>query len=55
MDSFTDIIAIQVPADNEDGGPGGNAYCVVAHTATVDAPTNMEDGGPGGNAYCVVA
>ncbi|KIM41006.1 hypothetical protein M413DRAFT_28103 [Hebeloma cylindrosporum] len=55
MDSFTDIIATQVPADNEGGGSGGNAYCVVAHTTTVDTPTNMEGGGSGGNAYCVVA
>ena len=54
MDSFTYIVPTEVPADNNGGGSGGNAYCVVAQTTTVDAPTNM-NGGSGGNAYCVVA
>jgi hypothetical protein len=53
MDSFTYITPTQVPTDNDDG-TGGNAYCVVAHTATIDAPANLDDG-TGGNAYCVVA
>ena len=55
MDSFTYIVPTEVPADNDGGGSGGNAYCVVAHTTTVDAPTNMETGGSGGYSYCVVA
>jgi hypothetical protein len=56
MDSFTYIIdPTQVPTNNDGGGSGGNAYCVVAHTTTVDAPTNMDGGGSGGNAYCVIA
>jgi hypothetical protein len=55
MDSFSYIIPTDVPSNNDDGGSGGNAYCVVAHTTPVDAPTNMDDGGSGGNAYCVVA
>jgi hypothetical protein len=56
MDSFTNIIfPTEVPTDKDGGGSGGNAYCVVAHTTTVDAPTNMDNGGSGGNAYCVIA
>ena len=55
MDSFTYIALADVPANNDDGGSGGNAYCVVAHSTPVDAPTNMDDGGSGGNAYCIVA
>ena len=55
MDSFTYIVPSDVPSNNDDGGSGGNAYCVVAHTTPVDAPPNMDDGGSGGNAYCVVA
>ena len=55
MDSFTYITPTEVPTDKDGGGSGGNAYCVVAHTATIDTPTNMDGGGSGGNAYCVVA
>ena len=55
MDSFTYIDPTQVPTNSDGGGSGGNAYCVVAHTITVDTPTNMEGGGSGGNAYCVIA
>jgi len=56
MDSFTYITPTQeIPTNNDGGGSGGNAYCVVAHTTTVDTPTNMDGGGSGGNAYCVVA
>ena len=56
MDSFTYITPTQeIPINNDDGGSGGNAYCVVAHTTNVDTPTNKDDGGSGGNAYCVVA
>jgi len=56
MDSFTYIAPTQeIPINNDDGGSGGNAYSVVAHTTNIDTPTNMDDGGSGGNAYCVVA
>lgn len=61
MDSFIPIpISTDVPSNNENGGAGGNAYCVVAHTTTStiedsETPINMENGGSGGNAYCVVA
>ena len=55
MDSFTYITPTEVPADNEGGGSGGNAYCVVAQSTPVETPTNMEGGGSGGNPYCVVA
>jgi len=55
MDSFTYITPTEVPADNDDGGSGGNAYCVVAQSTPVEIPSNMEGGGSGGNSYCVVA
>ena len=55
MDSFTYIIPTQVPTDKAGGGSGGNAYCVVAHTTTVEVATDMDGGDSGGNAYCVVA
>ena len=55
MDSFTYIDPTEVPTDHEHGGSGGNNYCVVARTSTVDVPTNAEGGGSTANAYCVVA
>jgi len=55
MDSFSYITPTEVPADNEGGGSGGNAYCVVAQSTPVEIPSNMEGGGSGGNSYCVVA
>ena len=55
MDFFTYIVPTEVPTDKEHGGSGANAYCVVAHTSTVDVPTNTETGGSGGYGYCVVA
>ena len=56
MDSFTYITPTQeIPTNNDGGGPGGNAFCVVPDTTTVDTPTNMDGVGAGGTVYCVVA
>lgn len=52
MDSFTNISAskfddiVATPVDQEGGGSGSNAYCVVAAVADEATPVN---------AYCVVA
>lgn len=59
MDSFITIstpVTVDIPADQEDpGGSGGQAYCVVSQ-APIDVPADQEDpGGSGGQAYCVVA
>jgi len=59
MDTFITISApatVNIPADQEDpGGSGGQAYCVVSQ-APVDVPADQEDpGGSGGQAYCVIA
>ena len=56
MDSFTTISTSKVdtivatPVEQENGGSGSNAYCVVAAV-----PVDEENGGSGSNAYCVVA
>ncbi|KDQ58940.1 hypothetical protein JAAARDRAFT_33666 [Jaapia argillacea MUCL 33604] len=57
MDTFftTTIIEDVTPIDREDGGGGGNSYCVVCNTTPINTPTNEEDGGGGGNSYCIVA
>jgi len=59
MDTFITISApgtVDIPADQEDpGGSGGQAYCVVSQSP-VDVPADQEDpGGSGGQAYCVIA
>jgi len=59
MDTFITIsapVTVDIPADQEDpGGSGGQAYCVVSQSP-VDVPADQEDpGGSGGQAYCVIA
>jgi len=59
MDTFFTIsapVTVDIPADQEDpGGSGGQAYCVVSQ-APVDIPADHEDpGGSGGQAYCTIA
>jgi len=59
MDTFFTIstpVTVDIPADQEDpGGSGGQAYCVVSQ-APVDIPADQEDpGGSGGQAYCTIA
>ena len=57
MDSFSTItVPASIPTSEENpGGSGGQAYCVVSH-APADIPADQENpGGSGGQAYCVIA